>query len=412
MKFSAFLIVALIPAALAQNTPHSELKSVTVPITLDHKRVIIDVDLPLPDGSTKRIHAWVDNGNPDLYLSRRIATLLGLNVTCGEQECSAPPPREIRIGGMSVPLSAVKEAKIPLRPPTAAAVAFPGMSAEINLPSAILRNYDVLINFAGHEFTLAPPGTLKFNGQKAKAIVNPANGLIQIPSEIERKKYNLALDVGSSISFLSDELFDKIAAAHPNAPHLTGAVGPANMWGLDDEPQWKLMRVDRTAIRPLFLTNVPVVDFPKDRQGFFEKRAGIPTAGLLGADALANYRVGLDYAHSSVYFDIGRLFNFPEFDVIGLILRPEDDGRFTILGIADSEGKPSVPEVQKGDHLVAVDGIPVLGSTLGQVWLMLGGEPGKERRPTLGRNGKQFTIIAAVRHFLGDTEPPGRSRQN
>jgi hypothetical protein len=402
MRCRHIIALVLTAAAFAQ-APQSKLESqsITVPITLDHNRVVIDVDLPLPDGSTKRIRAWVDNGDPDLHLSRRIATLLGLNVTCGEQECSAPPPREISIGGVSVPLSGIKEVKIPLRPVAAAAVAFPGMSAEINLPSTILRNYDVLINFPGHEFTLAPPGTLKFNGQKAKAIVNPANGLLQIPSEIERKKYNLALDVGSSISFLSDELFDKIAAAHPNTPHMTGAVGPANVWGLDDEPQWKLMRVDRLQFGPLFLTNVPVVDFPKDRQAFFEKRAGIPTAGLLGADALANYRVGLDYAHSTVYFDIGRLFNFPEFDVIGLILRP-DNGRFTILGIADSEGKPSVPEVQKGDHLVAIDGISVPGNTMGQVWLMLGGEPGKQRRLTVEREGKQFTVAATVRHFLDE----------
>ena len=123
---------------------------------------------------------------------------------------------------------------------------------------------------------------------------------------------------------------------------MTGAVGPANMWGLADEPTWKLMRVDRIQYGPLFLTDVPVVEFPKDRMAFFEKRAGIPTAGLLGANALMNYRIGIDYAHSTVYFDIGRLFNFPEFDVIGLILRPEDDGRFTILGIADFDGKPSV----------------------------------------------------------------------
>src|SRR6266446_4801570 len=411
MRCRPIIVLVLTAAALAQNAPQSkpEPKSVTVPIMLDHNRVVIDVDLTLPDGSTNRIRGWIDNGNPDLYLSRRVAIMMGLNVTCGEHECSAPPPREVSIGGMKIPLAGVKEAKIPLRPVTAAAVMFPGVSAEINLPSTILRNYDMLINFPGHELTIAPPGTLKFNGGKTKVIVNSENGLIQIPSQIENKKYNLALDVGSSISFLSQELFDKLAAAHPNWPHLTGAVGPANMWGLDDEPQWKLMRVDRIQFGPLFLTSVPVVDFPKDRMAFFEKRAGIPTVGLLGADVLVNYRIGLDYAHSTVYFDIGRLFNFPEFDVIGLLLRPENDGRFTILGIADYDGKPSVPQAKAGDHLIAVDGIPVLGSTLGQVWLMLGGEPGKERTLTVERDGKQFTIIATVRHFLGDTEPRGRS---
>jgi hypothetical protein len=414
MRFRALVVLILSTVALAQNapklTPLPEAKSVTVPIALDHNRVIIDVDLPLPDGSSKRVRGWVDNGNPDLDLSRRVATLMGLNVTCGEHECSAPPPHAITIGGMRISLAAVKEAKIPLKPIAAAAILAPGMAAEINLPSAVLRNYDVLINFPDHKLTLAPPGSLQFKGAKTKVIVNPENGLVQVPSQIGNKKYNLALDVGSSISFLSQDLFDKFAAAHPDWPHMTGAVGPANMWGLDDEPTWKLMRADRVQYGPLFLTNVAMVDFPKDREAFFEKRAGISTAGLLGANALTNYRVGLDYAHSAVYFDIGRLFNFPEFDVIGLILRPEEDGGFTILGIAEYDGKPSVPEAKAGDRLVAVGGIPVPGSTMGQVWSMLGGEPGKERTLTFERDGKQFTVAAKVQHFLGETEESDKSK--
>jgi hypothetical protein len=174
------------------------------------------------------------------------------------------------------------------------------------------------------------------------------------------------------------------------------------------------MRVDRIQFGPLFLTDVAVVDFPKDRMAFFAKRAGIPTAGLLGANALMNYRVGLDYAHSAVYFDIGRTFNFPEFDVIGLILRPEDNGGFAILGVADYEGKPSAPQghdgVQVGDHLAAVDGIPVAGSTMGQVWSMLGGEPGKERILTIERGGKQFPVVAKVQHFLGKIDESDKSK--
>ena len=416
MRCRAFVVFVLSIAALAQTSfkPAPESKSTTVPITLDHNRIIIDVDLPLPGGSTRRVRGWVDNGDSDLHLSRRAATLMGLNVVCGERECSAPPPHEITIGGMKISLAAVKEAKIPLKPVAAAAVMEPGMNAEISLPSTVLRNYDVLINYPGREFTLAQPGTLKFKGVTAKVIVNAENGLVQVPSQIESKKYNLALDLGSSISFLAEDLFDKLSATHPDWPQITGAVGPANLWGLDDEPKWKLMRVDHLQYGPLFFTNVAMVDFPEDRLAYFEKRAGIRTAGLLGANALQNYRVGLDYAHSTVYFDVGRLFNFPEFDVIGLILRPEDDGRFTILGIADFDGKPSVTEgpdgIQPGDHLVAVDGIPVAGSTMGQVWSMLGGELGKERKLTIERSEKQFTVVAKVQHFLGEAKEDGSTK--
>jgi len=91
------------------------------------------------------------------------------------------------------------------------------------------------------------------------------------------------------------------------------------MWGLDEEPKWKLMRLERLQYGSIFLTDVPMVDFPKDRMTFFEARAGIHTVGLIGSQALLNNRVGIDYTHSAVYFEIGSTFKFPDFDVIGLV---------------------------------------------------------------------------------------------
>ncbi len=402
---------------LADKLSTSEPKSITVPAAIDHNRIVINADVPLPNGSSERVHAWVDNGNPDLYISRRLATLLQLPVSCNEKECSSPPPREIVLNGMRISLAGLKEAKIPLRPVNAAAVLAAGMGVEITLPSSILRHYDVLIDFPEHKVSIGAPGTIAFRGQSAKVLVNAENGLIQIPSQLEKKKCNLALDLGSSISFLSDDVFDKLATAHADWPQMTGAVGSANMWGGDDEAKWKVMRLDRLQYGPLFLDNVAVVEFPKDRMDFFYKRSGVLTAGLLGSSALLNYRVGLDYSRSMVYFEFGRNFNFPDFDVIGLTLRPEDDGRFTILGIADFDGQPSLPEgpdgVQPGDHLIAVNGIPVGGSTMGQVWATLGGTPGQERKLTVERGGRQFIVVAKVQHFLG--EPPdegGRKKKS
>jgi hypothetical protein len=420
MRFAASLPVVIVyvyAAALAQDSPKPapQPKSMTVPMTLSHNRVIIDVGLPLADGTTQRVHAWVDNGNPDLYMSQRLFERTGGTLSCDGQLCSGAPPIEMTIGGMTITLAGripgagIKEAKVPAG---GAAIA-PGLDAEMSIPSTVLSRYDVLIDFPDRKFTIAQPSSLKFNGVQAKVIVNPANGLVQIPSQIENKKYNLGLDLGASISFLSDDLFDKLATSHTDWPHMTGAVGPANTSGSDDEPKWKLMRIDRVQYGPLYLTDVAVVDFPKDRMNFFARRAGIPTAGLLGANALMNYRIGLDYAHSTVYFDIGRTFNFPDFDVIGLILRPEVDGHFTILGIADYHGKPSVPPgqegVQAGDHLVAVDGIAVLGCSLGQVWSMLGGTPDTQRTLIIERGGKQFTVVAKVQHFLAQAPDENES---
>jgi hypothetical protein len=384
----------------SEGRPSSAPKFVTVPFTLDHDRVVIEVGLPLPDGSQMLVNAWVDSGNPEFDISQRLSQVLGLKMNCNAKTCSAPPPREITIAGMSIPLDGLKDAEVPGTPNSGSSVIAPGMSAEISLPSSILRHYDVLVDFPGRKFTIGLPGSIKFKGIRSKIQVNGENGLIQVPSQIENKKYNLALDLGASISFLSEEVFNQLAAAHPAWPNMTGAVGPANMWGLDEEPKWKLMRIERLQYGPLYLTGVAVVDFPKDRMAFFAKRAGIATAGLLGSEALLNYRVGLDYAHATAYFDIGSTFKFPDFEVIGLILRPEDDGRFTILGVADVQGKSSVPGVQPGDQLVAIDATSVPGSTMGQVWSLLQGQPSQERKLSIERERKRFIVAGKVQGFL------------
>lgn len=411
MRFTALLFLLILATAVfaedAAEAPQADVKSVTVPITLDHDRIVIDADLPLADGSVQQVRAWVDPGNPNFEMSRRVATVMGFNVKCDSQACSAPPPGAIAIGGMKISLAVVKDAKIPLSD-AAASVMTPGMKAEINIPSRVLRHYDVLIDFPGHEITIAQPGSMKFNGVKTKVAMNAENGLIDVPSQIENKKYNLGLDLGSPISFLAHDLFDKLSAAHPDWPRMTGAIGPANVSGSSEEMKQNLMRVDRLQYGPLFLTEVAVAELSTSQTKLSETAGAKTSAGTLGSEALLNYRVGLDYAHSSVYFEIGRTFTFPDFDVIGLMLRPEEDGGFTVAGIADYEGEPSVPGgqngVQNGDGLIAVDGVQTAGSTLGQVWSMLGGEAGKERRLTVERAGRQFAVIAKVQHFLGETE--------
>jgi hypothetical protein len=406
------LCLSVCHAAWARDKSHPSPDSapVTVPASIDHNRVVIDVGIPLKDGSTQNVHAWVDNGDPDLWMSKRVAELMGVGVSCEAQTCTGHvnpqlPAPGILIGGMKISLPPQIPIKIPANSDAAGVIA-PGMNVELNIPSTVLRQYDVLIDFPEHKFTIGAPGSIQFHGEPAKVAIDTENGLIQVPSRIENKKYNMALDVGSCISFLSPDLFDKLAAAHPDWPHMTGAVGSANMWGAEEETKWKVMRLDRLQHGPTFLTNVTIVEESKETAEFFVKRAGIPTAGLLGASALQNFRVGLDYAHSAVYFEVGRTSTFPDFDVVGVILRPENSGGFTILGVADIDGKPSVPVgpdgIQPGDSLVAVNDIPVLRSTLGQVWAMLGGMPGQERRLTIRRGDKELIVTAQVQHFLGE----------
>jgi hypothetical protein len=400
MKLPAALAAALLLnlCAAAQPAP----KAVTVPITLDHNRTIIDVYLQLPDGKPKRVRAWVDNGNAELWVTGALAAKLNLTLS-GEprpalegQQRSVEVPSSLLIGAMKIPLDGVHTANALLAVETVA----PGCSAEITIPSTVLRNYDVLFDYPNRQFTIGPPGSIPFKGESSKVILSPENGLIQVASNINGKDSNLALDLGASITLVEGEVLDQWHNEHASWPHTTGAVGPANMYGTQDEAQRGLLRIPTLRFGSTTLRNVAVSSFPAEHWKWFEQRAGVPTIGLLGAAALLNDRVGLDYAHSTISLQPTSASTPSTFDVVGLALHPEPDGRYTVLGIANYDGKPSVPDVKPGDILLGVDGAPATGATMGQVWSLLGGTPGQARTLTLERDGKRFSVEAPVRRFL------------
>jgi hypothetical protein len=373
-----------------------------VPITLDHNRIIIDVYFPLPDGTKTRVRGWVDNGNPDMWISGGLAKKLGLEVS-GEvkdtpfgKEQTVALPSTLLVGDMTLHTTGLQQATAVLDRQSIG----PGTSAEINLPSTLLRNYDILVDYLNRELTIASPGTLHFKGTPAKASINPDNGLIQLPAKIANENVNLALDVGASFGLVSQELLARLRQAHPQWPHMTGGIGSANLWGMPDEAHWELLRIPSLQYGGVPLSGVGVASFSKEIMSWFEKRAGMPTAGLIGANALLNYRVGIDYAHSTVYFDQVSKTAAPDMDVVGMTLRPEPDRRYTVIGVAEFDGKASVPDVKPGDVLVSIDKVPAAGGTMGQVWSLLGGSPGEVRVLTLDRDGKTFTVNATVRRFL------------
>jgi hypothetical protein len=399
MKLVAYTVAfAFLATSLsAQSSP----KPVTVPITLDHNRTIIDVYLPLPDGTTRRVRGWVDSGNPELDIAEPLAQKLGLQLkgegkfNPGDQR-PVDPPRSLQIGGMTISFEGVKEAKAIVGHDIIA----PGSSAAINIPSTVLRNYDVLFDYPNRQFTIGPPGSISFQGAAAKAQISAQNGLVQIACKIDGQDYTISFDAGSSTSLLSAELIEKWGKAHPGWPHMIGAIGSANMWGAAEEAHWQLLRLPSLDYGGVTLTNVVAASFPSQYMKWYQDRAGALTIGLIGASAFADYRVSIDYAHSTLYLQRTLAKSAPDMDVVGLTLRPEPDENYTIIGIADYNGKPAVPDVKVGDVLVGVDGAPATGATMGQVWSLLGGIPGATRTLTLEHDGKRFSVDATVRRFL------------
>jgi C-terminal processing protease CtpA/Prc len=97
-----------------------------------------------------------------------------------------------------------------------------------------------------------------------------------------------------------------------------------------------------------------------------------------------------------------------DMNAVGLTLRPESDGRYTILSVIEVDGKPAVSGVKAGDVLLGVDGAPVAGATMGQVWSLLGGDPGQVRKLVVERGKERMTVEATVQRFLPTVESVGK----
>lgn len=389
--FGIFATIVLLSPAFAE-----EPKSVTVPVTVDHNRVVIDVYLPLPDGSTKRVRAWVNTGAADLTVSQRVGELYG-PLKCDGQTCESSIPPEIQVGGMKISLSGIQSAHASAGIPKDVMVA--GMSPEITLPASLLSNYDVLVDYANRQFTIGPPGSVKFQGQAVKARINPV-GFVNVTGQVKSEPVSLLLDTGSGISFIAPDRFAKWQGADPALPYLKGAVGAANLWGSPDEADRELLRIPSVHLGTPTLSGVIFASLVPATLNQLNERVGAETNGLLGGEAFRNCRVGIDYAHQTVYIDSVGHNAAPDMDVVGLTLHPETDGRFTVLAVLEVEGKLTMPEVKPGDALVGVDGAPATGATLGQVWSLLGGTPGQTRTLTLERAGTRFTVDARVQRYL------------
>jgi C-terminal processing protease CtpA/Prc len=122
--------------------------------------------------------------------------------------------------------------------------------------------------------------------------------------------------------------------------------------------------------------------------------------GFLGPNAFKAFRVEIDYAGSAVYFEKTAESDTFDMDLVGLTLRPEDDGSYSVLGVASKDGKPAVEGVEPGDRLIQIGDLKTTGATMGTVVDALRGKPGDIRHIILERGGNKFRIDAKVARLL------------
>jgi hypothetical protein len=385
-------------------------KSATVPMVLDHNRMIVEAEIQRQDGTWRTVRLWIDTGNPDFFMNEALARDLGIDLSAMAQNDSTsvgrpltvPPPKGVRIGDMALNFDSVNS-KVMVEPK----FLFSATGADANLPSTVLQKYGVVFDYPKREFTIAEPGSLKPQGERVPAAVNRQTGIVQVDAAIGSDSMSFALDIGASYSFVSAGVFDRLAQNHPDWPRTAGAVGCANMWGWwPDEPNWPVMRVAEIDCQGVKLGEVGLIGLPNffangsSLGDWYSRKTARPVVGFLGPNALKAFRVEIDYADSAVYFEKGADFDSQDMDLVGLTIGQDADGAYLVIGVTQKDGKPAVEGVMPGDKLLKVGAVEATGATMGKVVDALRGQPGETRTLLLDRAGQQITVDAKVEHWL------------
>lgn len=396
--------IAVVAAALAVSVARPAVAdAITVPFVLDHGRILIEVRLTFPDGGSEAIRAWVDNGNPELWITARLASRLALRSTAdeatfdllGARAQSVASPEGVELAGFPIATDGVATA-LRIEAETIA----PGLPAEINLPAPVLRRYDLEVDFPRRRLTVARPGDLPFRGRRIAAHRLPGSELLRVDARAAGENLALTVDLGAGFSLLAAPQLERLAARHPRWSRQRGAVATALFWGFPEEATSLLLRLPVVDLGGVEVKQIGFAAMPADLLEPYRAVAGADSAGLLGAAAWLGFRVGIDSSHPSIYLEQGEVPKHDWLDAVGLSLRAERDGSYRIVGVPMLGDVPAVAGVRVGERLAAVDGRSIRGLSMGAVWGLLSGRPGERRSLTIEREGAAIVLPAEVRRFL------------
>ncbi len=409
MFFVAFLVLGTFPA-VTQTTviAGSAAPAGVESFIFDDNRMFVELAFVRPDGALRKTLAFVDMGTPALVLSEELGKELQLDQK--KQVIFRFGKLEVQVASSAVVTDSGSFRTGPNGRATEA--------VEAVLPGSIMKDYEVVFDYAQRTLTLAPPGTVQPRGTAVPCRVNEKTGLISVAAAIAGQSYPIAIDSGSAYSWVRNEIAQQWVKAHPDWKRGTGAVGEANMQTRPGGAEAKatILRVPEIRLGSLKLEQIgmlgiapPAPPFPpvpgeaKVKGDFFDwysRKTPEPVIGWLGANVLRDFRLTIDFSRHMTYWQQEGESEGHDLNQVGLTLETRDgeEGYF-IAGIAEKKGKPTVPGVRAGDQLVQVDGLALRDATRGAIFSALDGKPGTAHLLTLLRDGRRLKVRVKTSAF-------------
>jgi hypothetical protein len=380
----------------------------TVPFIFDDNRMFAELVFVRPDGTPRKAFVFVDLGTPVPVLNEKLRK---------ELQIDENKPLIFRIGEMEVRVesSAVdSDTGSPMTGPNGKRT----VPVEAVLPGSVMKNYQVIFDYAKRTLTMAQPDTLKPEGDGVPCHVNEKTGLISVAGALAGQTHAFAVDSGSAYSWVREDIAQQWVKAHPDWKRGTGAVGEANMQTRAGgaEARATILRMPEIGLGSLRLEQIGALGIAPEAPPFppapgesrvqgnffdwYSKKAPEPVVGWLGGNVLKGFRVTIDFPRHMTYWERESDLDPHDLDQVGVTLERRDTEKgYFIAGIAEKDGKPTVEGIRVGDKLVQVDNVRLEDAARGAVFSALHGKPGTVRVLILERNGKQVTVSAKTSAF-------------
>src|SRR5215468_1126559 len=378
----------------------------TVPFIFDDNRVFAELTFVRPDGALRKVVAFVDLGTPRMEIGRRLRE---------ELQPDQDKPLLLRVGNLDIPIdsSAIE---------TDTGLGFTGpdgkrsIPVETILPGSLLKNFQVVFDYAKRTLTIARPDTLEGKGHGVPCRVNEKTGLISITATIAEHSYAFAIDCGSAYSWIRHDVAQQWVKAHPDWERGTGAVGEANMQTRTDgaEARATILRLPEIRFGSLHLKQIGVLGISAEAPpippapgesavhgdffDWYSKKSPEPVIGWIGGNVLKGFRVTIDFPRRMIYWERQIKLDPHDLDQVGVTLEKRDTGYF-IAGIAQKNGQSTVDAVRVGDRLVQVDNLQLSNATRGAIFAALHGKPGSVRTLVVERDGKRLNVTEKITAF-------------
>lgn len=363
------------------------------PFFFEGGRILMDVRFVTPDGGSRNALAFFNMGMARPMLDKRLHAELGLDR--GAPLRYAAAGADLELAPETVDLAKDDFIGLSLEQ------MFAPRKVEAMLSPSALRERVLILDYARRRIAIEPPGKSAPEGVAVPIDLHAETGLASVEVDVAGKPHVFVIDAGSGYCWMRGLTLKEWLSAAPDWRRADGAVGRANYNMIDFafEKQGTIARVPEMRIGGATLQNVGVLgtgpllgNFTDSLVGeifwdHWQKSAPEPVTGWLGANALQNFKLTIDYSNRMSYWLRQSTTDPHDLDQAGVTL-VRRDGRFFVGGLVRPAHGAAIEGVNVGDELMAVDSLDARAASKEALLAALHGRPQETRRLILrGANG-------------------------